>query len=229
MTFFVIIGSIVVAAGAGGWFVSRRRLAAEPPRRVLFIGAHALARDIASVLSSQGVDVSLVDTHRPHVRDARLAGLDAHYGSVFSEPALREIDLASVGLLVALSGNDEVNTLACRSFAGRGIDRVFQLAPVQQDRERHAVRPELLGHVLFDRSATLPALEARHRAGARVKATKLTDQFDFGVYQAGAGEGSMPLFVLHEGGDADAFTAGGDPKPAAGDTVVGLVAPSRGR
>ncbi len=229
VTFCVIIGTILVTATVGPSFMARYGLAAEAPLRMLFVGAHPLARDIASALAGRGIAVSLVDTHRPHVRAARLAGLDAHYGSIFSEHAMRDIDLGSVGMLVAMSGNDEVNALAVQELASLvGRDRVFQVSPAQQAPESHALSPDLLGRVLFDRAATLPELEARHRRGASVRATTLTDQFDFGVYRAGSGDGSVPMFVIRPGGTTDAFTADGEPRLGAGDTVVSL-GPARRR
>ncbi len=130
LTFLVIVGTVSVY-GLGAAPLARWLGLADPnPQGVLFAGADYWIREIASALHQEGITVALLDTNYSNVAAARMAGLNAHCISVLSEYVHEELDLAGIGRLLALTPNDEVNSLASIEFAHHfGRKNVFQLAP----------------------------------------------------------------------------------------------------
>ena len=59
-----------------------------------------------------------------------------------------------------------------------------------------------------------------------MKATPLTEEFDFEAYQSHHGARALPLFRLAPDGKLQVFTARDDPKGSPGDTLVSLVEPA---
>lgn len=94
----------------------------------LIVGAHPLARGIASHVEQLGMRALIVDTDLYEVVRARRVGLEAHQVSAISDELTATVDFRRIGVLLAMSSSDEVNTLAVslhsRTF-GRG--NVYQL------------------------------------------------------------------------------------------------------
>jgi CPA1 family monovalent cation:H+ antiporter len=193
---------------------------------LLIVGAHPLARAIASALAVEGYRVLLVDTNWEHIAAARLAGLPAAYASILSEEALDELDLAGIGRLLALASNDEVNALAALYFVDLfGRAHVYQLPPeIPGDRRRDPVARHLRGRLLFGLDATYTNLTMRLAAGAVIKTTRLTREFDFTAFQTHYGEAALPLFVQTETGQLLIYSTDFQPSPQPAQTLVCLAA-----
>ena len=87
-------------------------MAQRNPQGVLMVGAHDWAREIDRALQSEGFAVRLADRNWANSLASRMEGLPTYYGSVLSEYAIDEIDLNEIGGLLALTPNDEANSLA---------------------------------------------------------------------------------------------------------------------
>ena len=90
-------------------------------------------RAIADVLRAEGFATALVDTNWDNVTEARKAGCRAYYANILSENLMFDIQLDGIGRLLAMTPNDEVNSLASLRFEdifGRG--EVYQLAPTRK-------------------------------------------------------------------------------------------------
>jgi NhaP-type Na+/H+ or K+/H+ antiporter len=216
---FLVVAGTVAAYGLGaGPLAYRLGLAAPDPQGVLFIGAHRFARELARALREQGHGVLLVDTNRAHVARARLDGLPVHEGSALSDTADEEIELSGLGRVLALTPNDETNALCALHYLHLfGRREIYQLSA-----EKHAIAPGLRGRILFANEWTYDALDARLEAGARIKATRLTPQFDFARWRQEHGERAVPL-VSVAGGRVAVATVDRPLAPAPGEVLVGLV------
>jgi NhaP-type Na+/H+ or K+/H+ antiporter len=112
VTFIVIIGTVIVYGSSAAPVARWLGLAQADPQGILLLGAHPWARAIAAELKDEGVPVRLVDTNYANISAARMAGLPVYYGNALTEGALDNIDLQGIGRMLALTANDEVNSLA---------------------------------------------------------------------------------------------------------------------
>jgi trk system potassium uptake protein len=90
--------------------------------RVLIVGAGAVGFHLASRLVEESQEVVLVDSDPERVRHAT-ENLDvlALQGNGASLPVLEEAGIRRANLLLAVSGSDEVNLLACLAAARAGV------------------------------------------------------------------------------------------------------------
>jgi NhaP-type Na+/H+ or K+/H+ antiporter len=224
ITFLVIIGTVAIY-GLTSPLVARRLGVADPnPQGVLLVGAHAWVRALASLLQGKGFRVLLVDTNRANIAAARMEGLSTYSGSILAEYAIAEMGLGGIGRILAVTPNDWVNTLAVQRFRSVfGRAECYQLPPRNESRGKRTLHKHLQGRWLFAPGMSDAELERRFVAGAAVKATSLSEEFDFGAFQSLYGETAVPLFVVTESGRLNVITADQAPKPLAGQTLISLV------
>jgi NhaP-type Na+/H+ or K+/H+ antiporter len=224
VTFLVIIGTVLLY-GLGARPLARALKLAEPnPQGLLFVGANSLARAMAATLQNEGFTVLLIDSDWANISAARQAGLRTFFGSILAEHTLSEIEFGDLGHLLALTENDEVNSLACLRFIEIfGRRGVFQLAftkAVQGRRE--AVSIDQRGRLLFGEGLSYLQLVERFGGDPVVKATHLTKEFDYAGFVKLHGENVVPLLLVNQARVVIPFTVGDPPQPIPGDTVISV-------
>lgn len=211
----VLIGTIIVYGVGGRWIGTRLDVAEEEPRGVLIVGVNEWSRRLSDLLNEHGLRTMLVDRKRASVVTARLAGQEAVHGSILSSRLHDSLDLGGIGQLLALTASDEVNALAVERLRGRfGRSNTWMLAPKDAEHQ--------VGRVL--RWPDVATIEGRIAAGGRLRATRLSDEFDWDAYQA-RNPGAEVFGVIRDG----RFVVPSDEHlitPAAGDVLVALGAPS---
>ena len=223
LTFLVIVATATVYGLTTRPLALMLKLTQQHPNGFLILGAHAWARQIAQALSSKGFQVMLADTNRENVLSARLAGLGALHGNILTEPE-ENLNLSGIGRMLALTANDEANSLACLHFRDDfGRQSVYQLPVHQQDPEGHSDSHHLRGRILFGRDLTHKKLNGLSAQGLVVKATGLTDSFSYRDYRQLYGENVILLFRVGADGIVQAATSNTPLRPAAGDVLIGLV------
>ncbi|MDX1689017.1 MAG: cation:proton antiporter [Candidatus Promineifilaceae bacterium] len=231
LTFLVIMGTVAFYGLTAGPMARRLGLAEEDPQGVLIVGAHGLARAMAGVLKEHGFEVMLLDTNRTNVRQARLQGLNAHHGNAYSEEVLQELDLWGIGRLLAMTSNNEVNSLAALHFPEVfSRAEVYQL-PVPENgssmEERVSEPPQhLTGRYLFGSETTYNYLMEQFWNGAEVKATKLTPQFTYEDLVEHYEGDMVPLFAVTPKKKLRVYSADNRPNPKAGDVIISLAPPT---
>jgi CPA1 family monovalent cation:H+ antiporter len=225
LTFLVIVGTVSVYGLTAGPLARRLKLAQPNPQGILFAGAERWIREVAQAIRQEGFAVLLVDTNYRNVSAARQAGIPAECASILSEHVQEELDLAGIGRLLALTPNDEVNTMAAREFAHQfGRANVYQLAAWDTGTgKRQSVGGSLRARPLFRSKLTHDELEQRVQSGAQIKKTKLTEEFTFDDFQARYGESAVVLFVIEDRKRLKIFTGEEERMPAGGQTVIALV------
>jgi hypothetical protein len=224
MTFLVILVTVSVYGLSAAPLARRLGLAVPNPQGLVIAGAHPLARSIATTLGELGFPVLLVDRNRSNINTARLDGIRTCYGSILSERVVDEMDLGGVGRFLAMTPNNEVNSLAARWF-GTVFDRasVYQLPPPPPQGARAETAPSHLpGRLLFGEEATYGHLQSRFARGAVITKTHLTEKFDYEAFQTHYGRDAIPLFVARENGTLAVCTAKDPVVPKPGDTVVSI-------
>jgi NhaP-type Na+/H+ or K+/H+ antiporter len=227
ITVIVIVGTVMVYGLSAPALARKLKIVKPPPRGVLIAGAHEWARKIAMALQAVGQTVRLVDTDRTNVDAAREQDLSATHASVQSPSILEAADREGLGVLLAVTSNDEVNALACMRFASAlGRARIFQLPPREAGhRRKQAVAEEQHGRLLFDEKATYHWLDAQFDNGAKIVTAKLTEAYSFEDFQEEHNWQLLPLFTVSETGELTILTSGEPPTLRAPQNVIALALP----
>lgn len=224
--FTVIIGTVAVYGLTARPLAIRLGLARANPQGVLIVGAHRWARAIGKALHSAGFPVTLADTNWANVRAARMDGLRAHYGSVLSEHEDEQLPLDGIGRLLALTSNDEVNTLAVQHFTEVfGRAETYQLALRGGENQRvEPVAWYMRGRALFGEGMNFNTIDQLIENGAVIKTTPLTRTFDFDNFKAQYNGAAVPLFVLDPRTQTLTVATNDQPvRPQPGQSLVSLV------
>ncbi len=225
---FITIVATVTFYGLGSPLLARWLKVAQPnPQGALIVGAHPLARGIAKALQNENARVLLADTNWANWQEARMEGLPIIYGNIITEYSLEELELGGVGRVLAMTNNDEVNSLSALHFSDVfGRANVYQFTPANLEKIKETVPKHLRGRYLFGDEITFEYLRQRWDRGARIKTTLLTDEFDFESYKNHHGDSAVPLFLIEENGKIDVLTTDMKSIPEAGKKVIGLVDPA---
>jgi len=226
---FLVVVMTVSVYGLTAPFLARALKISNPnPQGVLIVGAHRFSRALGCLLKNQGYQVLLADTSRTNLRKARMEGLPTYYGNILSEYALETLDLGGIGRLLALTPNDEVNTLATLHFSEVfGRSEVYQLSMGGGNgADRDSMSLRLHGRFLFGKEATYDSLMGQIRSGAAVKRTKISEEYDFDAFLSKYGQDALLLFRIDQNGRLDIFAIDDETTPKPGEEVVFLAAPS---
>lgn len=224
-TFFVIIGTVALYGLTAPLVARRLGLAKAKPQGVLFLGGHHWVRTIAKTLSDEGFPVMLVDNSRHNISAARMAGIPAFYASIFSDSVLDRVEISGIGKLMAMTVNDDVNSLAALHFAPLfGRSQAYQLIP-EDEKQHDAQSRHLRGRFLFGKGLTHAALTEWFTDEAVVKKTKLSEEYGLEELKARYDGKVLPLFLITDDGTLQVFTADTKLKPQAGQFLLSLVIP----
>jgi NhaP-type Na+/H+ or K+/H+ antiporter len=231
---FLTIVATVALYGLTAVRVATRLGVANPANAgFLVAGANELARAIARALQEEQIEVLVVDLNPANIRRARLAGLQTMTSNILSPQVSERIELTGIGRLLALTPNDEINSLAAVHFARNfGRSNVYQLAfRAEPERQRGAeakadVHEEVKGRPLFGRDYTYSKLQSILSAGGQVRRTKLTREFTHRDWEQHAGGERVPLFLVDESGALSVFAGDRPLAPRPGQAIISLSVPS---
>lgn len=227
VTFFVIVGTVTVYGIAASPLAKRLGLAEQKTNGVLIAGADAWVREFAKELKRAGLPVLLVDTNFNKISNARIDGLDAVCGNILNEHVRDELTLSGIGKMLAMTPNDEVNSLAvreCRAIFDRA--HLYQLSFNQDNQHyRRGLAKNLMGRQLFAAGMTHSQLKQRYAEGAVFKTTTLSDEFGFDDFQRKYGTEAILLGALDANANLLINTVDLPLKPTPGQTVIAMVKP----
>lgn len=225
-TFVVIISSVTIYGLTAGWVARHLKLAQAEPQGILIAGANEVARAIGAALKKEGIACVLVDTRYDYTARARELGIRVQYANVLSDYVMEEIDFGGLGRFLALTPNDNVNTLAAAKFREVfGTSNVYQLAYRNQGERFEAVgQQRFAGRTLFAKDLNYAVINKTLQQGGTIKATRITKQFTYAEFRETHAT-SRPLFVVN-GERLSVITADIDrAKPTPGNVVIHLVIP----
>jgi NhaP-type Na+/H+ or K+/H+ antiporter len=203
VTFLVIATTVLVYGFSTTALVRAFGLGQGDSQGVLILGADRFARMFGSALKQRGFRTILVDSDRTKVERARLSGLEVVRGAILHRPLIQRLDLDGIGKFVALTPNDELNTLAAAHFSKLfGASDVYQLEPDADPGEPDQDFPlELLAHS-FAAGATHERLAALAKGGAAISSTPLDSSLSLDEFHERFGMDAVPLFTIDEDGAA---------------------------
>ena len=178
---------------------------------------------MAETLKASGFRTVLIDSDSKNVWESEQRGLEAYHGDALSEALLDEVNLSGIGRLLALTSNDEVNSLAAlhyREVFGRA--ELYQLDISDEFADREPVTQHLRGRSLFGADVSYDNLCALASKGARVQVTEMSEHFDYVSFQSLYGNEAMPLFLITAKGELLIYTTEYQPIPKRGQKLVSL-------
>ncbi len=225
VTFLVITGTVTIYGLIASPLARWLKIATPNPQGLLIIGAHSWAREMAKALFEEGYKVLLVDSNWNNISMARKEGLPTYYGNILSENVVEELDLSGIGKLLAITPNDEVNSLAVLHLRDYfSSSELYQLPPQNKNGNIQQTIPQhLRGRLLFGPDITFSAMQSRFEKGAVIKKTTLTEKFDFNTFKSLYGEKAIPLFLIRQNGNLVIFATDNPPIPQPGQKLISLV------
>ena len=221
LTFAVIVGTVLVYGVCAPFIARKLNLADTNPQGVLMLGGQPWARAIGKALKSLGIPVMIVDSNYANTAAAWMDGVPAYHGSVLSDSAFNEIELTGIGRFIALTPNDQVNTLATQRLSRLfGRVGVYQVAARPHDDSSEAI--ESAGRILAGPDATYRKLTTIWGQRGGVLISELTPEYTFDDLLAEHGDSIVPLFVLSESGRLSILTPSQTHTFSPGQRVISL-------
>lgn len=227
LVFLVIVGTVAVYGLTISPLARYLGLAHPDPQGVLFLGAHLWAQQLATAIKDLGFKVLLIDSNPKNIEQARRKGLRAEMANALAESIIDDLDLGGIGRFLALTPNDEVNSLAALHFAEVfETTSVFQLATRPERRRDHEgeLPQHLRGRPLFGEATTFTTFNDRFNSGGEVTTLTLEDDEAYDALQARYDEEVILLFVVR-GGELLVYAEEDQLVPQRGDTVVVFLPP----
>jgi len=228
LTFLVITGTVGIYGLAAAPVARMLKLADPDPQGLLIAGGSEWIRDIAAAVHKAGIQVHLVDTNFPNVSAARMEGLPADCVSILSEHLEEDLQVSGIGRLLAMTGNDQVNSLAVREYTHHfGRENVYQLTPWDAGSgPRESTPAHLRGRLLFNDSLTYHTLENQLESEPQlvsVTSTQLSEKFDYDAFVEHYDGHATVLFTIDDKRKLAIATHDEPLAPVAGQTVIALV------
>lgn len=225
LTFLVIVVTVVFYGLTAGPVARWLGLAEKDPQGMLLVGAGPLSRAIGHAVADLGFRVLLVDTNWVNVKTAQMEGLRTHYGNALQEETLEAMDYSGIGRLLALTSNNEVNSLATLLYSEVfGRADVYQLPPTKTGRRDAEIEIRSLpGRLLFNDKMNCEYLLTQLETGAIIRATPITEEFSYVNYQTHYDNTAVPLFLVTERGQIEVYTTDYQPIPRPGQQIVSLI------
>jgi len=165
---------------------------------ILFVGASKPARLIANYLKRKGKRIILIDSNKTSVEKSLEAGLDAFAVNIFDDDLEDNIELNSVGYLIAITGSAAVNKYAIDSFSeDLGENGSFRLATSEEIK----TDAHLFENNFFTPKDDYINLVEAYREDASIHEVPIKTTEDFDTVLAALNDEllSIPLFVLKKG------------------------------
>ncbi len=225
VTFLVIFGTVATYGFAASPLAKLLGLSREKNDGILIAGSDAWTRDFAQEFKKLGLPVLLVDTNYNKVAKAKIAGLDAICANILNEHVREDLELNWIGKLMALTQNDEVNSLAVRECQTLfGSANLYQLTFRKQNRHsQRGLTRNLMGRELFDSELTYSKIEDIHAVGATFKTTTLSEDYTYRDFLEHYQNGAKLLCVIDEFKNLSVNTVEHQLQPIAGQTIIAIV------
>ncbi len=226
LTFMVIIGTILLQGLSAKPLAKRLNLQEAEPSGMLILGANRVSREIARSLKEQGVAVKLADTDWENISHARMEGFDTYYGRVISDHADRNMELAGIGGLLAISPHATLNALASVRFKSEfGTENIYYLQNAEGKKleKSKASHSTIVGRQLFTEDVTFTKLSSLLHGEGEIKTTTLSEKFDIEAYKKAHESKVIPLYLIDTDGKLHFFTTDHELKPKEGWKITSLI------
>ncbi len=183
IVFTVIVASCMVTALCTKPLAHLLGLTIGEPRGLIFLGAHHWARELAILLQRHEIPLTLIDTNSYNAYMGRLLNLEVIHTNILAEENLQRLDLSNTKQLLALTSNDEVNSLAAISFQNiLGAKNTYQLRVFDSEDKKNgkAHQSHSLGNKqFFAKKLSFAQISSLYTEGWRFYSIAITNDFSY--------------------------------------------------
>jgi NhaP-type Na+/H+ or K+/H+ antiporter len=109
LVFMIVLGTVLLNATTARLFAKLVGVFLKSSDGIIMVGASNFARLIAEYLKKNDRRVVLIDNNSENIERAKLLGLEAMEGNVYSDELLEDVELNDIGFLIALTGSPVLN------------------------------------------------------------------------------------------------------------------------
>lgn len=229
---FIIILTTVIFCGLTAIPVAKMLGITGNPQGALILGAQPWGRQIATAIHNENLRVLMVDTDMSNIIQARKEGFETYYGDILSDLVLQDIVLTDLGHLLAMTRNNQVNSLAALHFQEIfGKEEVYQLCPsttvttVTTDGEqKRPVPQQLRGRLLFRAQDNYEFIDHLFEDNETEVITIDIKEKDFSpeTYSHKKGHRLLPICVITEAGTLKMMNQDAPPEFRVGKRLIGV-------
>ena len=117
LVFMIVLGTVLLNATTARLFAKITGVFLKSSDGIIIFGASNFARLIAGYLKENERRVVLIDNNVENIERAKLLGLEAIQGNVYSDELLEDVELNDIGYLLALTGSPVINEYAINKFS----------------------------------------------------------------------------------------------------------------
>ena len=226
MVFLVIITTVVIQSLSSVKVAEYLKIRSPAANGFLIFGAGQFNRMFAKELREYDIPVLLTDTNWDALRLARMDNISTYFGNPMSDHASRKIDLTAYRRVLIMSPYKQLNPMLTYHFEyemGKGT--VLGLSNnEQQQRPSHQVAGSYTKNLgLFAEDITYGKLASWVTKGAKIKTTRLSDEFNYDAYQTEYGDRALKLAAIDLQGRVQLFTTSNNLKPKADWRIISLI------
>lgn len=133
LVFMIVLGTVLLNATTARLFAKLTGVFLKSSDGIILIGASNFARLIAEYLKKNGRRVVLIDNNVENIARAKLLGLEAREGDIYSDELLEDVELNDIGYLLALTGSSTLNRYAISKYSDVfGENGAFRIASTDE-------------------------------------------------------------------------------------------------
>ncbi|WJG10536.1 sodium:proton antiporter [Aliiglaciecola sp. LCG003] len=228
MVFLVIICTVVFQSLTSVKVAKWLGIRAPAPNGYLIFGGGLFCRMFAKELIANDAQVCLADTNWDAMRAARMDNIPTYFGNPMSEHASRTLDMSIFGTVLVMSPYRQLNPMVTFHFEGEmGKGAVLALSNnEQQQRPSHQVSESYAKKLgLFAEDITYGKLASWVAKGAKIKTTRISDNFTMEDYLAEYHGRLLPLCAFDTNNRLKMYTTSNSVSPKSEWRVMSLIMP----
>ncbi len=137
LVFMIVLGTVLLNATTARVVSKITKVYLDSSDGILMVGASNFARLIATYLIKNNRRVVLVDSNVSNIEKAKLLGIEAFEGDVYSDELIENVELNDIGFLLALTGSPTINSFVIdkyeSSLGEQGTFRLISSEEMMQD------------------------------------------------------------------------------------------------
>ena len=228
IVFLVIAGTVAIYGLTLSPFARYLGLATPAPQGLLLLGANSWVLDFGKLLKERGFNVLVIDANAGNIELARERGLSAQRVNALDENVVDQLSLSGIGRLLALTPNDEVNSLAAlhflEIFESKGVYQLVSATRVG-GHTRSELPMHLRGRPLFAYDADFTLLAERYQKGGQIVEFEISSDEKYEDLNDRYEGDFIPLAII-KGNLLQIITAQDAISVDPGDVVIAFTPPS---